>query len=188
MHGVAAHAGLIPAKGRARYTSSPASDPRARGAAGSASRHHASMSAAITGGSRRTSSPIAPPRAWTSGFRRWRTRRDWRRRLRGLRPAHPRVRLEVTGGVDRPPLERSAGRRSSLSAGDGGGRRCSAGELPEGAAGGGSDGNFTARAGCSYIRRSRAPRAMAPTRSTNTSIDDLPWRAAFLRWSDCVFE
>jgi len=63
-----------------------------------------------------------------------------------LRPVNPRVRLEVRGGINRPPMERTAGvaRLYALA--------CNAArdmgiELSEGATGGGSDGNFTAALG-----------------------------------------
>jgi glutamate carboxypeptidase len=67
--------------------------------------------------------------------------------IRGLRPFGKGTTLEVSGAVDRPPLERAAGVvrlygmardvASSLGLGD----------LAEGSTGGGSDGNFTAAIG-----------------------------------------
>jgi len=65
----------------------------------------------------------------------------------GLRPLLNGTTLEVSGGMDRPPLERSAGvarlyamaRDVAVSLG--------LGALAEGATGGGSDGNFTAAIG-----------------------------------------
>jgi glutamate carboxypeptidase len=63
-----------------------------------------------------------------------------------IKPFDRRCSIEVTGGVNRPPLERTAGVRKlfrlaqSLAAGLGV-------ELEEAAAGGGSDGNFTAALG-----------------------------------------
>lgn len=66
--------------------------------------------------------------------------------LAGLRPSRGRIRLEVTGGVNRPPMERTAGvaRLFELA------REVAAGwgeDLREGATGGASDGNFTAALG-----------------------------------------
>lgn len=66
--------------------------------------------------------------------------------LRGLAPADSRVRLEVRGGINRPPMERTEGvarlyalaRDVARAMGD---------DLEEGATGGGSDGNFTAALG-----------------------------------------
>ncbi len=68
------------------------------------------------------------------------------RRVRELRPETPGTSLEVQGGIDRPPLERSddvvrlyqMARSVAVALGR---------DLSEGAAGGGSDGNFTAALG-----------------------------------------
>ena len=71
---------------------------------------------------------------------------DVERAMAALRPANPRVRLEVTGRINRPPMERTPGvaRLYELAREVGGamGR-----ELREGATGGASDGNFTAALG-----------------------------------------
>jgi len=66
--------------------------------------------------------------------------------IKGLRPTDSRVRLEVRGGVNRPPMERSAGvvRLFELA------RDVARGwgeDLQDGATGGASDGNFTAAIG-----------------------------------------
>jgi glutamate carboxypeptidase len=68
------------------------------------------------------------------------------RALAGLRPRDPRTRLEVRGGINRPPMERTGPvvRLFELA------REVAAGwqeELREGATGGASDGNFTAAIG-----------------------------------------
>jgi glutamate carboxypeptidase len=63
-----------------------------------------------------------------------------------LKPVDTRCRLEVTGGLNRPPMERSAGGRRLFSTA----RTLAAElgiELEESASGGGSDGNFTAALG-----------------------------------------
>ena len=66
--------------------------------------------------------------------------------FRGLRCADPKCKLTVSGGINRPPMERRAGTVSlykqarSLAAGLGF-------QLDEAATGGGSDGNFTAALG-----------------------------------------
>jgi glutamate carboxypeptidase len=66
--------------------------------------------------------------------------------MAALTPADRRVRLEVTGGFNRPPLERTEGvarlfaLASQVAAGAGY-------DLREGATGGASDGNFTAALG-----------------------------------------
>ena len=66
--------------------------------------------------------------------------------FRGLRCADAKCRLEVTGGMNRPPMERKAGTIALFRTA----RRMAAGlgfELEEAATGGGSDGNFTAALG-----------------------------------------
>ncbi len=68
------------------------------------------------------------------------------RQVRGLSPQTPGTSLEIQGGIERPPLERNdavlrlyeIARGVALSLGR---------DLPEGPAGGGSDGNFTAALG-----------------------------------------
>lgn len=66
--------------------------------------------------------------------------------LANLTPGNPRVRLEVTGRVGRPPMERTAGvaRLFELARAV---AREQGRELEEGATGGASDGNFTAALG-----------------------------------------
>ena len=67
--------------------------------------------------------------------------------MRALKPQIPGAQIEVTGGFDRPPLERTAGGRAAYSIR----RRTWPADfgitLEEGSAGGGSDGNFTAAIG-----------------------------------------
>jgi glutamate carboxypeptidase len=68
------------------------------------------------------------------------------RRFRALRAVDRRCRLEVTGGLNRPPMERTSGtvtlfrRAATMAAGLGF-------QLQEAATGGGSDGNFTSALG-----------------------------------------
>jgi len=68
------------------------------------------------------------------------------RKLRSLRPFHQKARVEVTGGFNRPPLERSPAVAALFAR-----ARRLAGplgiDLEEAAVGGGSDGNFTAALG-----------------------------------------
>lgn len=68
------------------------------------------------------------------------------RRFGSLRPFDPRCSIEVSGGLNRPPMERSAGVRKLFRT-----ARALAAELgvtiEESSTGGGSDGNFTAALG-----------------------------------------
>jgi glutamate carboxypeptidase len=66
--------------------------------------------------------------------------------FRGLKVSDPRCKLTVTGGINRPPMERKAGTIALFKQA----RRLAAElgfELEEAATGGGSDGNFTAALG-----------------------------------------
>jgi len=96
-----------------------------------------------------------------------------------LVPRDPRVRLRVSGGVNRPPMERTAGvaalyeRAARIS-------RQLGKELPEGATGGGSDGNFTAALGIPTLDGLGPDGAGAHALHEHVLIDSVPFRAALL--------
>lgn len=77
----------------------------------------------------------------------WKDAASLERRFRALKPFDKRCRLQVTGGLNRPPMERTAGvailyeTASNLAA------RYLGIQLEESSTGGGSDGNFTAALG-----------------------------------------
>jgi glutamate carboxypeptidase len=99
--------------------------------------------------------------------------------LAGLTPVDPRVRLEVTGGLNRPPMERTAGvaklfeiaREVARSLGH---------ELAEGGTGGASDGNFTAALGIPTLDGLGAVGDGPHALHEHVVIKDLPWRAALV--------
>ena len=68
------------------------------------------------------------------------------RKFRGLRPIDKRCSIEVSGGLNRPPMERSAGIARLFRTAQELGRELDV-ELEESLTGGGSDGNFTAALG-----------------------------------------
>ncbi len=68
------------------------------------------------------------------------------RKFASLQPFDRRCTIEVTGGLNRPPLERSAGVRKLFRLAQGLARELGV-ELEESSSGGGSDGNFTAALG-----------------------------------------
>ena len=68
------------------------------------------------------------------------------RKFRALRPFDRRCTLQVTGGLNRPPMERSSGVVRLFRTAQRLGRELGV-ELAESATGGGSDGNFTAALG-----------------------------------------
>ena len=99
--------------------------------------------------------------------------------MAALRPHDARTRLSVTGGVDRPPMERTsevAGlfREAQAVAAELGR------QLGEGATGGGSDGNLTAALGVPTLDGLGAVGGGAHAADEHVSVGDLPWRAALV--------
>ena len=68
------------------------------------------------------------------------------RKFRALRPFDKRCSIEVTGGLNRPPMERSAGIARLFRSAQKLGRELGV-QIEESLTGGGSDGNFTAAMG-----------------------------------------
>jgi glutamate carboxypeptidase len=99
--------------------------------------------------------------------------------IRALVPKDPRCTVEVHGGVERPPLERTAavGRlyEQARAAAATLGR-----ELSEGGTGGGSDGNFTAALGIPTLDGLGPEGDGAHALHEHVLLRDLPWRVAFL--------
>jgi len=105
--------------------------------------------------------------------------RDWvERQVYGLRPIHPGARLEIQGGVNRPPMERAMavglfrkarklGQRMGLT-------------LEEASTGGGSDGNLTAALGIPTLDGLGGVGDGAHALDEYVTIRELPRRAALL--------
>ena len=99
--------------------------------------------------------------------------------VRTLRPRDRRTSLVLGGGFSRPPLERTAGvarlygmaREVAHALGR---------DLEEGAAGGGSDGNFTAALGVPTLDGLGAVGDGAHALHEHVEVDQLPWRAALV--------
>lgn len=100
-------------------------------------------------------------------------------RLRGLTPKLKGTRLQVTGGIGRPPLERSAGVVRLLELAKQTARELGR-DLGEGGTGGGSDGNFTAALGVPTLDGLGASGDGAHALHEHVLLDDLTWRAALL--------
>jgi len=101
------------------------------------------------------------------------------RQLRALKPFNRKCKLEITGGVNRPPLERSAGvaklyQQASEIAKQLGWK------LEEASVGGGSDGNFTASLGIPTLDGLGGVGEGAHARHESVIISELPRRAALL--------
>lgn len=99
--------------------------------------------------------------------------------LRGLKPFNSGCKLEITGGINRPPMERTSGAAALYA---------KAAEiaaelnwnLEETAVGGGSDGNFTAALGIPTLDGLGAVGEGAHTDHESIVISELPRRAALL--------
>jgi glutamate carboxypeptidase len=145
VHGVPAHSGVdfsqghsaILELGRQIERASAFTDP-AKGI---------TVNAGVIGGG--TRSNVVPAEAWAEFDVRIARLRDVEkldRRFRSLRPVDRHCRLEVTGGLNRPPMERTPAtvnlfrRAATMAKGLGF-------QLQEAATGGGSDGNFTSALG-----------------------------------------
>jgi glutamate carboxypeptidase len=100
-------------------------------------------------------------------------------KFRALRPKNPQCRLEVTGGMNRPPMERSEGveklYRIARQAGE-----ALRMEIAESGTGGGSDGNFTAALGIPTLDGLGAVGEGAHAVNESVFIDEIPRRAALL--------
>jgi glutamate carboxypeptidase len=101
------------------------------------------------------------------------------KKMLGLRPFNRKCGIEVTGGINRPPMERSAGvvelyERAKAIARDLGWK------LGEAAVGGGSDGNFTAGLGIPTLDGLGGVGDGAHALHEHILISELPRRAALL--------
>ncbi|HVC19001.1 MAG TPA: M20 family metallopeptidase [Vicinamibacterales bacterium] len=178
VHGIPAHAGVDPGKG-ASAIYELAAQIRAIAALQDLDRGVSVNVGLISGGSR--ANVIAEQARAIVDVRV--PRREDEARLdaafRALRPALAGTRVEVTGGFNRPPLERTAGvgrlyDQARSVAGDLGF------ELREGATGGGSDGNFTAALGIPTLDGLGAVGDGAHALHEHVEIDALAGRAALL--------
>jgi glutamate carboxypeptidase len=107
-----------------------------------------------------------------------RDREKIEKQMQALAPINREAKLEITGGVNRPPLERKMaialfrqacelGRQMGL-------------ELKEAATGGGSDGNFTAALGIPTLDGLGGTGDGAHARNEHVVVSELPQRAALL--------
>jgi glutamate carboxypeptidase len=178
VHGVAAHAGLDPAKG-ASAIHELARQILALEAMQDPQRGITINVGVISGGSRTN---VIADRATAHIDVRVETMADaaqLQHAIGRLTPLRSNIRLAVSGGIGRPPLERSAAvlrlyeqaRRVAASLGR---------DLREGPAGGGSDGNFTAALGVPTLDGLGPEGDGAHAVHEHVIVNDLSWRAAFL--------
>jgi glutamate carboxypeptidase len=101
------------------------------------------------------------------------------KKMRGLRPFNRKCKLEVSGGVNRPPMERTAG-VAALYAKAAAIARGLGWKLGEAAVGGGSDGNFTAGLGIPTLDGLGGVGDGAHAAHEHIVISELPKRAALV--------
>src|ERR1035437_8915075 len=101
------------------------------------------------------------------------------KKMRSLRPFNRKCKIEVTGGINRPPMERTAG-VAALYAQAVSIARDLGWKLGEAAVGGGSDGNFTAGLGIPTLDGLGAVGDGAHAPHEHILISELPRRAALL--------
>jgi glutamate carboxypeptidase len=99
--------------------------------------------------------------------------------LLALTPVDPGTHLEMAGGIDRPPMERSAAAAALFAV-----ARAVAADLGrtlgEGGTGGGSDGNLTAAIGVPTLDGLGAIGGGAHADDEHVTVADLAWRAALV--------
>lgn len=138
------------------------------------------VQAGVVGGG--TVSNVVPEHAWAKVDVRIAHASDARllhRKLRALRPILKGVRLEVRGGINRPPLERTAAVRTLFHHAQALAREMGL-ALGEASTGGGSDGNFTAALGVPTLDGLGAVGNGAHSAREHILIRALPERAALL--------
>ena len=101
------------------------------------------------------------------------------KKMRSLRPFNRKCRIEITGGINRPPMERTAG-VAALYAQAVSIARDLGWKLSEAAVGGGSDGNFTAGLGIPTLDGLGGVGDGAHAPHEHILISELPRRAALL--------
>ncbi len=101
------------------------------------------------------------------------------KKMRSLKPFNPRCRLEITGGINRPPMERTAGVAALYEKAVALGRAMDW-KVQEAAVGGGSDGNFTTALGIPTLDGLGAVGEGAHALNESIFLAELPRRAALL--------
>jgi len=177
VHGRASHAGLAPEKGINAVHELAAQIGRLE--KWNDLRRGVTINADVVSGGSRTN-VIADRAQATLDLRAWRfaDMRALEKRLHSLKPVHRGAKLEIRGGFDRPPLERKHSAALFARA------KTIARELDfplgEAAAGGGSDGNFTAALGIPTLDGLGAVGDGAHATYEHIIVNAMPQRAALL--------
>jgi glutamate carboxypeptidase len=101
------------------------------------------------------------------------------KRLRALKPQNPKCKLSLSGGINRPPMERTSGVAALYEQASNIARELGW-KLDEAAVGGGSDGNFTAALGVPTLDGLGVVGEGAHAEHESILISELPRRAALL--------
>ena len=101
------------------------------------------------------------------------------RAVRAMKPRDPRTRLDIRGGINRPPLERTEGVGRLYAVARGVAAELGF-DLPEGGTGGASDGNFTGAIGVPTLDGLGAIGAGAHALEEYVDVASLPLRAALV--------
>jgi len=104
---------------------------------------------------------------------------DLEQKFASLRPFNSQCRLEITGGLNRPPMERTPGTVRLLEIALGLARDLGM-QLGESSTGGGSDGNFTAALGLPTLDGLGAVGEGAHAANESIRLDEFPRRTAIL--------
>ena len=178
VHGVAAHSGVDFGQGHSAVLELGRQIERASAFTNPA--RGITVNAGVIGGG--TRSNVVPAEAWAEFDVRIAKAVDAQRidrRFRTLRPVDRQCRLEVSGGLNRPPMERTSGtvtlfrRAATMASGLGF-------QLQEAATGGGSDGNFTSALGIPTLDGMGAVGEGAHARHESILLDALVPRTALL--------
>ena len=102
-----------------------------------------------------------------------------RRRLLALKPVNPHCKLAISGGMNRPPMEKTEGVAALYAKAQTIARELGF-PLEEASVGGGSDGNFTAALGIPTLDGLGAVGEGAHAEHESVVISELPRRAALL--------
>jgi glutamate carboxypeptidase len=178
VHGVAAHAGLDPGKGASAIHELAAQIAAIEGLQDLA--RGISVNVGLVSGGSRPNVVAEEARATIDVRAPTREGADAvESALRRLQPARKGTRLTLKGGFERPPMARTAAvaelfaRASEVASALGR-------ELREGAAGGGSDGNFTAALGVPTLDGLGAVGDGAHAAHEHVDVTALPWRTALV--------
>jgi glutamate carboxypeptidase len=133
----------------------------------------------VSGGSRTNVVPEAASAEVDVRIARMKDAAGIEQKMRALRPFNPKCKIEVSGGINRPPMERTSGvaalyEQAVAIARELGWR------LGEAAVGGGSDGNFTAGMGIPTLDGLGGVGDGAHAAHEHIVISELPRRAALL--------